>query len=342
MNNVNVTMYIIESSIIRNPKGYESLGLSELKIGKELSNVSEIKVNKSINGYSIIYDTNTFINIDNDILRKAIINIFEKNLNDVNLNFKIECFVQVTPGIETDLTKKVIALSNLFTEMYKYIIDNDYKFSNGMIFNYEISESLKQLALLLMNKINNKADDELSYYRNEEDIEDDDYDDEDFEEEDDDDDDEDDEEILGSLDDILRGKRKKNNSNKKKSTTKKTYGTSIVMKETKNPKKNYNRHGVMICDKDSIKKDEKILKAFLKDFMPGNQDWKKDFRDDVLKRWIQMYVVTKKQKNKLEKQHRKLKARKRYTTTNADTRKALEFTQRLFNTPIDRWNDPSR
>ena len=153
-------------------------------------------------------------------------------------------------------------------------------------------------------------------------------------------DDEDDEENpFDILEDNLKGY---NSNHRKRYKNKKTneYPQSRVLRDAKNPKRSINRHGVIICsDKDARKRDEKIIKEFLKDFFPGDSDWKKEFRHDVLKRWMKMYCIAKKDLKELERTHRKAKNANR---SNINTEKTLEFTRRLFNVPIDRWNDPSR
>ena len=77
-----------------------------------------------------------------------------------------------------------------------------------------------------------------------------------------------------------------------------------ILKNDKNPKRSYKRHGVIICnDKKSRKNDEAIIKEFLKDFIPGDSEWIKSFRHDILKRWMKMYSISKSDLKELEKVH---------------------------------------
>lgn len=126
---------------------------------------------------------------------------------------------------------------------------------------------------------------------------------------------------------------------KHKNHSKKSYTSSRVLKSAKNGKKMYKRHGVIVIDnKKAAKIDEKIIKDFLKDFIPGG-GWKKDFREDVLKRWLTMFMISKKNLKKLEKKHRKsIKSGKHII----DADRAIALTKRLFSTTNDIWNDPNK
>lgn len=132
----------------------------------------------------------------------------------------------------------------------------------------------------------------------------------------------------------------KNKSKKSKKKSKISYGRSRVLRAANNPKRAYRRHGVIVCtEKDAIKKDEKVIKEFLKDFIPGDAEWKKDFRKDLLKRWMNLYVITKKQLKYFEKNMHKQVVRNR---TNANVERTLNITRQLFNVPIDQWNNPNK
>lgn len=100
-----------------------------------------------------------------------------------------------------------------------------------------------------------------------------------------------------------------NSKNKKAKKTKiKVIGTSRCVRASKKPKKSYNRHGLLVVSsKKAIEKDERTVKAFLKDFIPGDEKWKKDFRKDLLKRWMRVYVISDGKLKKLEKEYQKKK-----------------------------------
>lgn len=379
MKSVNVVMHVFPHQILNH--GIDLFGIPENSLGKEFSSETEIKVNKTVDGYSILYDDYVFANIDNKSLVNSIINLFVKNLKSWHINFEIQYHVNVDRFIrltargqrfyfEQDyntiltLIHKVLEFSDIVSNTLR---DSDESIRSS--FSYNISESLKSAAAFnLSEKLKNlnsaKENNEksskksLEYYRNDDDDDDEDnkkvssrkYDDEDgfdlfrdiltgnytYTDDDDDEVEYEDEEDDDYEDDPKPKKRRK-----KRIVSKPSYGESRVVKDAKNPKKSYNRHGVVVCSKDDIKKDEKILKEFLKDFIPGDANWKKDFRSDIVKRWIKMYAVTNKQLKQLEKQHRRARLAKR-NKSSIDTDRALEFTRKLFNTPIDRWNDPSK
>ena len=116
------------------------------------------------------------------------------------------------------------------------------------------------------------------------------------------------------------------------------YYQSACWHSSDNAKKMIRRHGVIVANKKDIRKDERIIREFLKEFFPGNAGWKKEFRSDVAKRWLQMFVVTRGQLKRLEKAARKAR---RENDSGDRVSKALDFTQMLFGTR-DHWSDPNR
>lgn len=137
--------------------------------------------------------------------------------------------------------------------------------------------------------------------------------------------------------DLPKGKKKyKSKSGKKRFN----YASSKVLKASSRPKKSYNRHGVIICkNKKAIKKDEETIKDFLKDFIPGNSSFKKNLRKDLLKRWMAMYVITKKRANKMQKNFKKSLNK---VSKHEKTEQIIDFTKKMISIPIDSWNDPNR
>lgn len=130
-------------------------------------------------------------------------------------------------------------------------------------------------------------------------------------------------------------KEKKNKSKKDHH-----YTSSRILKSADNPKKMYKRHGVIVTDsRKAVKSDEKIIKKFLKDFIPGG-GWRKDFRKDVLKRWLNNYAVSKKSLKILEKKHKKKIHKNKRGVIDAD--RAIALTRKLFATSTDIWNDPTK
>ena len=93
----------------------------------------------------------------------------------------------------------------------------------------------------------------------------------------------------------------------KKPSKKQYYGQSRVWKDSNHVKRSINRHGVVVTSKSNRKRDLKLIKEFLKDFIPGNQGWKKEFRSELAKRWMNVYSVSKGQLKELEKSVRNKK-----------------------------------
>jgi hypothetical protein len=70
---------------------------------------------------------------------------------------------------------------------------------------------------------------------------------------------------------------------------------SRIFVHADNNKKNIKNHGIIISSsKKDRRKDEEIIKAFLKEFIPGKAPWIKRYRSMVLDRWMRLYVISKK------------------------------------------------
>lgn len=320
MNRSDVVIHIIPSGIdIRNLLTYD-----ENRNGKIFSDSKEIRVNKNSGKYSILYTTDMLKTLNTEIFGKNMIDLFLKNLPNTILDVTIIYHYKLKDDDEefdTKVAEVIFQLEKYFREMNNKITHLSYHRTN--------------LFLELINTYNEY----MSDIDEEDEEEDDSYDNwinkliGDVENEDDEDDNDED---VGDILSLLAGRHNKSKNNNSRDY----YGKSKVMKNATNPKRSINRHGVIVADdKEDIERDERILKEFLKDFFPGNQGWKKDFRHDVLKRWISMYCVSKKNLKKLERNHRRerLNYSRKY-----DTEKALNFTRRMLTVPIDRWSDPNR
>ena len=133
--------------------------------------------------------------------------------------------------------------------------------------------------------------------------------------------------------------RHKYKKKKKKGHQRTKYRESVIIQNTKNPKKDYEHHGVIICrDKDDLERDRKTIKAFLNDFIPGDARWKREFREDLLDRWLPAFTIRKKKLNKLV---RKAKKRKRQKKQSAATAIAMDISRRIM-TAQDPWMNPNK
>lgn len=298
--------------------------------GKVFSTLTDIKVNKTQAGYSVLYTDEDIKNMDMDVLGNNIIKLFMDNLPDTTINVQIfYLFETLDEYGETEYNVDINVVNAILTLENKFMGAEE----SGIVpFKYTRSVDVTRIITDIVKNYKDVNDEDDS----------DDDDDDDGEEPTlrmqdffeglgfldgihDEDDDDDDDDSISFMD------------NRKKQ--KKSYPQSRVLGKANNPKKSFNRHGVIITDKETKKKDEKILKEFLKEFFPGDAEWKREFRHDVLKRWMKMYCVTKKDLKELEKAHRKAMNSKR---SSINTDKTLDFTRRLFNMPIDRWSDPTK
>lgn len=310
MNRVNATLHIIPADV----EPYDLEDFDDLQHGKVRSTSREIKVNKVADGYSMVYTDDVFNTLEVDVFAKNMIRIFQTNIPNSIIDMKIFYHFNLDSGEDSfdyETAENLLGL-NEFLMLTK-----------NQMFRYHVSDSIKEVVEYMQDDDGDDDDedwdmfDPRSHY-------------------DEDDDDEDDDDPFDALDRALRGHSNRSKNGK----SREYYGRSKVLKNAKNPKRAYRRHGVLVADdKDDLRKDEKIIKDFLKDFIPGNSDWKKDFRRDVLKRWMKMYALSKKNLKRLDREYRKANASKK---SNINTEKALDFTRRLFNVPVDRWNDPNR
>ena len=307
-------------------------GCDPTKIGKKYSSSNQVMVNKTgPDSYTILYKSDVFEELTMPVLGKNIINILMKNLKESEINIGIIYHYEymATNLDEDDVFSTETALNIIQLHIY---MDKMFRertaVVNGNVIKYTTSDSVIETAEYLKDLSEEESNDSDDEYDEDEEYQGDDTDDEDDEEVD----------VATELSEILKSdyKDKKNKGKKKKE-----YGSSRVFRAAKSPKRAYKRHGVLICSKKSaLKKDEKILKEFLKDFFPGNAEWKKEFRKEVLKRWMSMYVVTSNKLKQLEKEYKKKKKKKSHRPI--DTNKALDLTRRLLNVPLDTWSDPSK
>lgn len=298
-------IHVLISVIEDDPNKATESGFIPKIHGSVKSTRDGINVNKISDKYSIVFRESDFLSIPAPALKNAIVKLFQDNLGK-DIEIKFYCL---------------------------YLVKNSYndtivRVSLDTFINDQIKESKP---IMLKPEIFDEEADDL------------DEDEEDFEFDDDiDDSDEDEDEDEDFMGDILGMYSIYDDSDEDdydEKPEKKHYAASRVFKRSKDPKKSIHKHGVLIASsKKTVNQDEKIIKEFLKDFLPGKSKWIKEFRKDVARRWIEMYVVTKKQLKELEKQHRKSLKRK-YSAEKENI--AAEITRRIFS-PRDRWSDPNK
>lgn len=312
MNKIDVTIHVFQDNI--------NLSSDIMnKYGKIFSTLKSIKVNNVNGKYSILYKDNVFEKLNQKAFSANLLKVFFNNLTNRNILFTIEYHCD---GQFSNLN--CIAQVLVFNEIMSKLKTTAYQNNNYV--SYVMSDSLRELCQYVCDNFE--------------------YDDDDDEE---DEDSEEGEEVLSTLQQILGGIEndddddEEDDYNKKKhKKSKKHYQTSKVIRTAKNPKKSYNRHGVITVDKkSSIKTDEKIIKSFLKDFIPGDAGWKKDLRQDLLKRWMDSYAITRKKLKEMERKYRR-KQEEKYRNRNPEVQTALDFARKMFNQSMDNWNDPRR
>ena len=292
----------------------------EVKDGKVKSTSERLNVNKADYGYSIIYDDEEFEELTPGSFVASLIKLFSENLPDCLPEFELlyhydfdftsikdgkvydeECFP------DNDTLEMLIRINDIMeilskneNSKFKYIAKNEFK--------ELLEEELKR---------------------------------ENYTEEYDDEDDEDEDEIdeIPSVFEAM-GFPEFHRKSKHKKKNKEYYEASKILKNNKNPKKMINRHGVIVnTSKKAKKHDEKIIKNFLKDFIPGNAKWKRNLRKELTKRWLNDFMISKKKLKKLEKEVReKKKKKKNKNKTNLLT----GIANNLLTKQSDNWFNPNK
>jgi len=269
-----------------------------------LSVATKLRFVKATDGYNIVFHESEWNQANTDIL-------FDTALNTLTANKAGETFVFdvfVSKDISSDVT-----LSNVYALMV-YILKT-HQAKPVVTVPETFVEKLSKLQAYLKS---DEDDEETDDWFNDLGSEDSDEDDDKFD-------------IFGDLldDDEPAKKRKK----------KSYYGTSRVWKESDHIKRSINRHGVVIASKDDIKRDEKIIKEFLKEFIPGKEGWKKSFRQELLKRWMNVYVISKKRLKGYESEMKNKKSRK---SNNKNLNTAIGLASKLLKPRDTSWFDPSK
>ena len=285
---------------------------------------SHVKIFKYEDFIGVAFTTNEMEVVNPPQVVATIKNILDKNMPTENIGFLVVVGVD---SLETVTQKQntirlIEAIKKLADENTRFTVANNMddiesqimKKISPMSNTSSDSQELRNLGIL------NDDDEDLADF---------DFDDDDYE--DDDNDEEYEEDDIPGLSGFSFGKRR----NKKNSY----YGKSRVWKDSNHVRRSINRHGVVISTKSNMDRDKKILKEFLKDFIPGNKGWEKSFRAELAKRWMAVYVVSKKQLKTLEKNHRNKKSNK---SNRNNLKGAFGIASKILAPKNDIWFDPNR
>ena len=291
-------------------------GYSPSRDGKQISTVKQVNFNGLLTrdqtpAYSLIFGDTTFRQLDAIKLLSAIIATFAKNRPGDNMRLHLKYSYVGAYGedlFDRDTMHKLYVWNDLCTS-----IDRAKKIP---LFQYD-EESMEELADAVADH-EEDVDDlfDLSNYDDDDDDDDDDEDEDDDEDDEEadpydfveDDDEEDEEDPLHPLDPyeafVTRPSRSRER-NRVRIQEDPPIRRSKVFRNAKNPKRDVERHGVIVYrKKEDLDRDRAMLKEFLQYFIPGDKPWIKRFRKDVLKRWISMYAISKKTLNAMQRAHR--------------------------------------
>ncbi len=313
-----VTLFVVPSEVDMHDLADYDVSI----VGNVMSNQRELKVNRVDDGsYTIILGSAIFKALNPKSLIQNIIRIFQANLPNTVIDISAEYLYDLDDD-EYDAFD---------TETAEAVMTFDIKFHDEM--KMASPSLLRWVRYRRSESVINTAETYTSVLEGD-----------DGEDEGDDSDDEEDpfgifDEAMGDDDDDDGRRRKHRKSHD--DDWDRGYGASKVLRSAKNPKRMYHRHGVIMArNKNAIKKDRKIIKEFLKDFIPGSAQWKKDLRNDLVDRWMRMYAVTSKQLKKLERQHRKAMAEK--YRPKIDTARVLDFARGMVTNTADNWSNPNK
>jgi hypothetical protein len=294
------------------------------QVGNKFSDQTTLNIQKVQNGYAILYTDHEFCALDTDIFAKNLISIAQRRFPNTEIAFA--SFYQFRE-IGTDRVDKFsIQTAQSILDLDEYL--KSHKASN---FTYHTSYSIGLIESILAAIAEREKEDS-------------------DEEEDDDESEYDDfkqpfldmmQDSHDDEDDVswLVGKVPYGEKKSKRRKSKQDVSKSAILRHADNGKKNYKRHGVIVIeDKDDLKKDRDTIKEFLKEFIPGDAEWKKDLRRDLLDRWLDDYAITKKRLKKVEKEYRKARSGKKSDSID----RVLTMSQQMVRSQYNHWNDPTK
>lgn len=71
--------------------------------------------------------------------------------------------------------------------------------------------------------------------------------------------------------------------------------------ELRKAEKNWNKHQIIVADKDTIRRDEEVIREILKDIIPGEEPWKVIAKAILEKRIMKCIAITKSEFEELER-----------------------------------------
>lgn len=342
-----VILFIVPREAMEN--GLAMHGYYPNRDGKAISTDKELKFNglRDNDGnpaYSIIYTDDVFARMDIRKFVFSLIKTFHTNRpNDIMELSIVYAFnsAQFDYDMFDEATASQILTLNSFA-------CNIIESNRLPIFQYN-SDSIGDMAdeLLSRKYIGNDLDDEDDEDDDDEYVDPWDYDDD--EDDDDEDDEEDDEDHIPEINadnpyEFFLKENKPMKSKKRYFDNDFRVTRSKVFRNAKNAKRDIARHGIIVYNKKSdLERDRDQIKEFLKQFIPGNKQWIKKFRKDILNRWISMYTISKKMLSVMEREHRNRRRSQMVSSGYSLLNAGLQITNKVLNSSRsnDKWNNPN-
>jgi len=257
--------------------------------GRELSTSQKIKPNSVDDGYCVLYHITEFTSTDKRLFVQTISSMFADNLPDSFIDVSID--INGNP-LDARFFVETIELKKAFDEINP--------------------KNMEVVHLLHDQPDESEAEDD-----DEDEDDDSDYDDtdDDTDENEDDDDSDFESKLIHDVMDsrwdgsfqgfAMHGLELESECDRCPRSKGRDWQRSYCMRNSKNMKRNFKRHNIIIVSKRDYKRDKKTLNSILRWWLSNKEGFHSRYREEVLERWMAAFAITEKQAERLREQHKK-------------------------------------